>query len=79
MIVCRLRRKYNVGKYKGEKFDIFISYRRDGGEDEAWKLKLFLERSGYRAFMDREALRSGNFNEQLYQCIDGCKEQGAAV
>ena len=63
-----------MGKYKGEKFDIFISYRRDGGEDEAWKLKLFLERSGYRAFMDREALRSGDFNEQLYQCIDGCKD-----
>lgn len=57
-----------------QKYDIFISYRRKGGEDEAWKLKLFLEQMGYRVFMDREALRSGDFNEQLYQRIDQCRD-----
>lgn len=60
--------------YRAQKYDIFISYRRDGGENEAWKLKLFLEQMGYRVFMDREALRSGDFNEQLYQRIDQCKD-----
>lgn len=57
-----------------EKYDIFISYRRQGGEDEAWKLKLFLERLGYLVFMDREALRSGDFNEQLYRRIEECRD-----
>ena len=56
------------------KYDIFISYRRQGGEDEAWKLKLSLENKGYRVFLDREALRSGNFNEQLYTRIDQCRD-----
>lgn len=60
--------------HRTQKYDIFISYRRDGGENEAWKLKLFLEQMGYRVFMDRESLRSGDFNEQLYQCIDQCKD-----
>lgn len=57
-----------------EKYDIFISYRRQGGEDEAWKLKLFLERLGYLVFMDRDALRSGDFNEQLYRRIEECRD-----
>lgn len=57
-----------------EKYDIFISYRRQGGEDEAWKLKFSLEKMGYRVFMDREALRSGDFNEQLYQRIEECRD-----
>lgn len=57
-----------------QKYDVFISYRRAGGEDEAWKLKLFLEQMGYRVFMDREALRSGDFNEQLYHRIDQCRD-----
>lgn len=57
-----------------EKYDIFISYRRQGGEDEAWKLKFSLEKMGYRVFMDREALRSGDFNEQLYRRIEECRD-----
>lgn len=63
-----------MGTRTEQKYDIFISYRRAGGEDEAWKLKLFLEQMGYRVFMDREALRSGDFNEQLYQRIDQCRD-----
>lgn len=63
-----------MNTYKSRKYDIFISYRRDGGENEAWKLKLYLEKLGYRVFMDREALRSGDFNEQLYHRIDQCKD-----
>ena len=63
-----------MSTYKSGKYDVFISYRRDGGENEAWKLKLYLEKLGYRVFMDREALRSGDFNEQLYHRIDQCKD-----
>lgn len=62
----------NTNKF--QKYDIFVSYRRDGGENEAWRLKLYLEKLGYRVFMDREALRSGDFNEQLYHRIDQCKD-----
>lgn len=63
-----------LNTFKSRKYDVFISYRRDGGENEAWKLKLFLEKLGYRVFMDREALCSGDFNEQLYHRIDQCKD-----
>ena len=57
-----------------EKYDIFISYRRRGGEDEARKLKLSLEEIGYRVFMDREELLLGDFNAQMYQCIEECRD-----
>jgi hypothetical protein len=54
--------------------DIFISYRRDGGEFLASLLYQRLNSDGYSVFLDVESLRSGKFNEQLFDVIDHCKD-----
>ncbi|MBQ9137983.1 MAG: toll/interleukin-1 receptor domain-containing protein [Alistipes sp.] len=54
-------------------YDIFISYRRSSFESAnliANKLRLM----GYNVFFDVETLRSGKFNEQLYDVIDHCSD-----
>ena len=53
---------------------IFISYRRDGGEFLAKLLFDELTERGYTVFVDVEALRSGGFNTQLFSIIDGCTD-----
>lgn len=55
-------------------YDVFISYRRDGGEHLAKMLRDSLTERGYRVFFDVEALRSGEFNRALYQVIEQCKD-----
>ena len=57
-----------------EQYDIFISYRRDGGESTAKMIRDKLAEQGYRVFFDVESLRSGNFNTKLYSVIDECKD-----
>lgn len=57
-----------------KKYDIFISYRRDGGYDTAKHLNDLLVRDGYKVSFDIDTLRSGNFDTQLYQRIDQCKD-----
>jgi hypothetical protein len=57
-----------------KKYDIFISYRREGGIATANLLFEHLTRAGYRVFMDYEELRSGKFNDQLYDRINESKE-----
>ena len=59
-----------MGIARKPKYDIFISYRRDGGADTAKHLRDSLAQHGYRVFLDVESLRSGPFNEQLYDIID---------
>ncbi len=57
-----------------DKYDIFISYRRDGGVETA---RLFYDRlsnAGYRVSFDMETLRSGKFNTQLYERIEQCTD-----
>ncbi len=56
------------------KYDIFISYRRDGGQETARILRDSLAARGYRVFFDVESLRSGAFNTKLYSVIDGCSD-----
>lgn len=53
--------------------DIFISYRREGGYAMARLLYECLRNNGLSVFLDLEELRSGPFNEKLYQEIDQCK------
>lgn len=53
--------------------DIFISYRREGGYAMARLLYECLRNSGLSVFLDLEELRSGQFNEKLYQEIDNCE------
>ena len=57
-----------------KKYDIFISYRRDGGYDTAKHLNDLLVRDGYKVSFDIDTLRSGNFDTQLLSRIDQCKD-----
>ena len=57
-----------------ERYDVFISYRREGGEYTAKMIRDKLKEKGYRVFFDVESLRSGEFNTKLYSVIDGCKD-----
>ncbi len=56
------------------KYDIFISYRRDGGEAMAVLLHDRLQAKGYRVFIDIESLNSGHFNTQLLDVIEECND-----
>lgn len=54
--------------------DVFISYRREGGEALAMLLHDRLADAGYRVFLDVESLRSGNFNEAILGKIEECTD-----
>ena len=53
-------------------YNVFISYRRDGGYETARLLYEHLKNAGYNPFFDLEELRSGPFNVRLYKIIDEC-------
>lgn len=72
-------------------FDIFISYRRDNGEDKARILNQFLSTVGYRVFFDHESGMTGEFETEILaaveiapiflmlltpHCLDRCKDEG---
>lgn len=52
------------------KYDIFISYRREGGADKARILKTELTAKGYKVFLDFDELKDGIFNERIIQAIE---------
>ena len=54
-------------------YDVFISYRRSSFES-ANLIAEKLRSMGYRVFFDVETLRSGKFNEQLFQVIENCAD-----
>lgn len=56
------------------KYDIFISYRREGGYDTAKHLYDLLSRDGYRVSFDIDTLRNGDFDTSLFNRIDKCKD-----
>lgn len=56
------------------KHNVFISYRRDGGEYTAKILRDRLDELGYTVFFDVESLRSGDFNIKLYSVIEECSD-----
>ena len=58
---------------KQKKYDIFISYRRSS-YDTANLIATRLTAAGYSVFFDMETLRSGKFNEQLFDVIDNCTD-----
>ena len=58
---------------KAKKYDIFISYRRSS-YDTANLIATRLRGVGYSVFFDMETLRSGKFNEQLYNVIENCTD-----
>lgn len=57
-----------------KKYDVFISYRREGGYDTAKHLYDLLIRDGYRVSFDIDTLRNGDFDVQLYERIDSCND-----
>lgn len=61
------------GTIHTNKYDIFISYRRSS-YDVANLIATRLASAGYSVFFDMEKLRSGKFNEQLYDVIENCKD-----
>lgn len=61
-------------KNKNVQYDIFISYRRSDGFATARLIYDRLEKVGYRVSFDMETLRSGNFNTQLYERIEKCRD-----
>ena len=59
---------------EAQQYDIFISYRREGGYDTAQLLYDRLTQMGYRVSFDLETLRGGKFNTQLYRRIEQCSD-----
>lgn len=57
-----------------EKYEVFVSYRRDGGEALACLMSERLKQREYSVFYDVESLRSGKFNEKIFQVIDDCTD-----
>lgn len=55
---------------KQQKYDIFISYRRKTGADDARLLQQALKARGYNVFFDYDSLRDGKFNERIYAAIE---------
>ena len=56
------------------KYDIFISYRREGGYDVAKHLYDLLSRDGYKVSFDIDTLRNGDFDTQLLTRVEQCKD-----
>lgn len=54
-------------------YDIFISYRRDGGHEMARLLYEHFKNMGYDTFFDFEELKSGHFDKNLYKFIEESK------
>lgn len=54
---------------KKSRYDIFISYRREGGAPYARILQLMLAQRGYSVFLDYDELRDGFFNDKIKSAI----------
>ena len=55
-------------------YDIFISYRRDGSEDFARAVYQDLIHRKYKAFLDRQDLLAGIYEEQIHTVIEQVKD-----
>jgi hypothetical protein len=56
------------------KYDIFISYRREGGFEVAKHIYDLLKKDGYNVSFDMDTLQNGNFNTELLKRIDECND-----
>ena len=56
------------------KYDIFISYRRNGGFETAKHLFDLLTKDGYSVAFDIDTLRNGRFDEKIYDLIKNCSD-----
>lgn len=53
-----------------DKYDIFISYRREGGKEIARSLKSELEKRQFKVFLDFDELKDGVFNQRIMDAIE---------
>ena len=51
-------------------YDVFISYRRETGADDARLLQQALKARGFDVFFDYDSLRDGKFNQKIFEAID---------
>lgn len=51
-------------------YDIFISYRREGGKNYARVIKPELEKRGFSVFLDFDELKDGKFDQRILDAID---------
>lgn len=51
-------------------YDIFISYRREGGKEIARIIKAELEKMGFSVFLDFDELNDGHFEKYIIRAID---------
>lgn len=63
-----------VARGENMSYQVFISYRRAGGEALAYLIYEKLSNLGYSVFYDIESLSSGKFNTKLYDMIDACND-----
>ena len=59
---------------KPPRYDIFLSYRRDGGDMTALYLYERLTRMGYRVAYDFETLLNGRWDDAILRIIGNCKD-----
>ncbi len=69
-----MNEKQNAMSQTNHKCDVFISYRRDGGDMTAMYFFQALKERGYNVFYDLEVLRAGKFNDALLSSIQSCKD-----
>ena len=67
-------KKINASSQTIRECDVFISYRRDGGDMTAMYFYQALKERGYNVFYDLEVLRAGKFNEALLDSIKSCTD-----
>ena len=53
-----------------ERYDVFISYRRTTGVDDARLLQQALKARGYKVFLDYDSLHDGKFDERILAAIE---------
>ena len=58
---------------KTKSYDVFISYRREGGLDFARSIAYYLRIEGLQCFFDQRELKTGQFNQQIYTAIDNSR------
>lgn len=51
-------------------YDVFISYRREGGLDLARSIAYWFRAHGFKCFIDQTEMRTGQFNHQIYHAIE---------
>jgi len=51
-------------------YDVFISYRRDGGLDLARSIAYWFRAHGFKCFIDQTEMQTGQFNQQIYRAIE---------